>query len=241
MGRLSVGRWAGVVALGLCLTTGCVYGSLFFTPIDISFLFAMTLATLAVIVMAGRMVPSWPATLGAGALTGLAIATRSPGLITQVYLLAALGLCGLEALARPGGAARNELLRIGARAVGALAAGWTVAFALWPWLQIGNPLTQFEMAFRLFANHPNSFEFPSWGQRVFSTDLPWTYVPGQLLARFRKDSSCCSRPASHRGLRLPSAFRAQPSLPLWGAAQPACGRRRCWQRAHAAPSWCGVR
>ncbi|HEY2227326.1 MAG TPA: hypothetical protein VGI22_06200 [Xanthobacteraceae bacterium] len=183
IGRLAAGRWAGLLALGLCLTTGYVYGGLFFTPIDIPFLFAMMLATLAIIVMARRVVPSWPATLGAGILTGLAIATRSSGLITQVYLLAASGLCGIEALARPGGAVRSDLARIGARAVGALAIGWMVAFALWPWLQIGNPLTQFKLAFLLFANHPNSFEFPFWGQRVWTTALPWTYVPGQLLAR----------------------------------------------------------
>jgi hypothetical protein len=183
IGRLAAGRWAGLVALGLCLTTGYLYGSLFFTPVDISFLFAMMLATLAIIAMAGRVVPSWPATLAAGMLSGLAIATRSPGVITQVYLLAALGLCGLEALARPGATVRGDLVRIGARAACALAVGWLVAFTLWPWLQTGNPLTQFEAAFLLFANHPNSFEFPFWGQRVVTTDLPWTYVPGQLMAR----------------------------------------------------------
>jgi hypothetical protein len=183
VGRLAIGRWAGLVALGLCLTTGYFYGSIFYTPIDVSFLFAMMLATLAIIVMARRTVPSWPATVGAGLLSGLAIATRSSGVITQVYLLAALALCGLETLARPGGSMRGDLLRIGLRAVCALAIGWIAAIALWPWLQIGNPLSQFEDAFLLFANHPNSFEFNFWGRPVLSTALPWTYVPGQLLAR----------------------------------------------------------
>jgi hypothetical protein len=54
---------------------------------------------------------------------------------------------------------------------------------LWPWLQIGNPLAQFKLAFDLFANHPNSFEMPVWGVTVTSTDLPWWYVPAQLAAR----------------------------------------------------------
>jgi hypothetical protein len=183
IGRLAIGRWAGLVALGLCLTTGYLYGSIFFTPIDVSFLFAMMLATLAIIVMARRVVPSWPATIGAGLLTGLATATRSSGLITQVYLIGALWLCGLEALAHPDGAKRRDLLRIGARAVCALAVGWVAAIALWPWLQIGNPLSQFVVAFLLFANHPNSFEMQFWGQPVMTTALPWTYVPGQFLAR----------------------------------------------------------
>jgi hypothetical protein len=43
--RLSAGRWAGPVAVGLCLITGYLYGSLFFTPIDVPFLAAMTWAT----------------------------------------------------------------------------------------------------------------------------------------------------------------------------------------------------
>jgi hypothetical protein len=183
IGRLAVGRWAGLVALALCLTTGYLYGSIFFTPIDVPFLLAMTWATLAIIVMARRVVPSWRATVAAGILTGLAIATRSSGLIAQVYLLLAMGLCAVAALAQPGVTPRRDLLRIGSRAVCALALGWTTACALWPWLQIGNPLVQFKLAFDLFANHPNSFEMPVWGVTVRTTELPWWYVPAQLLAR----------------------------------------------------------
>src|SRR3954447_22289796 len=73
LARIAVGRWAGLAAVMLCVTAGYLYGSLFFTPIDIPFLFAMTIATLAIVVMAGRAVPSWPSSLCAGALTGLAI------------------------------------------------------------------------------------------------------------------------------------------------------------------------
>jgi hypothetical protein len=183
IGRLALGRWAGLAAIMLCLTCGYLYGSLFFTPIDVPFLFAMTLATLAIIAMAARAVPAWPATIGAGLATGLAIATRSSGIITQVYLLAAMGLCGLEVLAGQGASMRRDLLRIGARLGSALAIGWMTAVALWPWLQIGNPMSQFVAAFLLFANHPNSFDMPFWGMRVLTTDLPWFYVPGQFLAR----------------------------------------------------------
>jgi hypothetical protein len=183
IGRLAVGRWAGLVAVSLCLTTGYLYGSIFFTPIDVPFLFAMTMATLAIIMMAGRAVPSWPATIGAGLLTGLAIATRSSGLITQVYLIVATALCAIEVLLRTGGSTRRDLLRIGARIVCALATGWIAALVLWPWLQVGNPFLHFKEAFELFANHPNSFEMTAWGMKVVTTALPWWYVPGELLAR----------------------------------------------------------
>jgi len=33
IGRLAVGRWAGLIAIVLCLMTGYFYGSWFFTPI----------------------------------------------------------------------------------------------------------------------------------------------------------------------------------------------------------------
>jgi hypothetical protein len=43
IGRLAVGRWAGLTAIVLCLLTGYFYGSLFFTPIDVPFVAAMTM------------------------------------------------------------------------------------------------------------------------------------------------------------------------------------------------------
>jgi hypothetical protein len=183
MARLASGRWAGLIAVGLCLTTGYLYGSMFFTPIDIPFMFAMTWATLAIMLMAVPIVPLWPATIATGLLTGLAIATRSSGLITHVYLIGAMTLCAVEALKRDGRSASGDLVRIGVRTVSAIVIAWLTAIALWPWLQIGNPITQFSEAFLYFANHPSSWEFPHWGEMVRTTALPWSYVPAQLLVR----------------------------------------------------------
>jgi hypothetical protein len=182
IGRLVAGRWAGFVAISLCLGTGYLYGSLFATPIDVPFLLAMTWTTLAVMVMARNVVPTWPATLAAGVLAGLTVATRVSGVITQVYLVGAMSLCALEALVSPVGSSR-DLSRIAARTIAALACGWIVTLALWPWLQIGNPIDQFKAAFLYFANHPHSFETRLWGRMVVTTDLPWSYIPEQLIAR----------------------------------------------------------
>jgi hypothetical protein len=181
--RLAAGRWAGLVAIGLCLTTGCLWGSIFFTPIDVPFMFAMTWATLAIMVMAGQVVPSWPVTIAAGLLIGLAMATRSPGLITHVYLIGAMILCGMEAIVCNGGSAGRLLLRIGARTISAMLIAWLTAIVLWPWLQIGNPFAHFKQAYLYFANHPSSWTFPHWGATVLTSDLPWSYVPAQLFAR----------------------------------------------------------
>jgi len=181
--RLASGRWAGLIAVGLCLTTGYLYGSMFFTPVDIPFMFAMTWSTLAIMLMAVPIVPLWPATITTGLFTGLAIATRSSGLITHVYLIGAMTLCAVEALMRGGRSAAGDLTRIGVRTVAAIVIAWLTAIALWPWLQIGNPITQFGEAFLFFANHPSSWEFPHWGEMVRTTALPWSYVPAQLLVR----------------------------------------------------------
>jgi hypothetical protein len=162
--RLSAGRWAGPVAVGLCLITGYLYGSLFFTPIDVPFLAAMTWAMLAIIAMTRHVVPTWSATLFAGVATGLAIATRTGGIITHAYLIGAMSLCGLEVLVLDGRAARPQLLAIAIRSVFVIALAWVIAIALWPWLQIGNPFTQFKIAFTHFATIATSFRFTQLAQ-----------------------------------------------------------------------------
>jgi len=181
--RLTVGRWAGPVAIGLCLMTGYFYGSLFFTPIDVPFMAAMTWAVLAILVMAKRDVPSWPATVAVGLLTGLAMSTRTGGIISHAYLLGAMSLCALELVARRGRTDTRSLLQIGLRTLSAIAIAWATAIAIWPWLQIGNPLRQFWTAFVHFANIPMTFTFQHWGEELTTSELPRSYIPEQFLAR----------------------------------------------------------
>ena len=183
IGRLAVGRWTGLAAIALCLMTGYVYGSLFFTPIDVPFAAAMTWATLAIVVMTRQVIPSWPASIAAGLLTGLAIATRTGGIITHAYLFGALLLCAAEFFARYGRVTLRYLVAIGARYGAVVGIAWITAVALWPWLQIGNPFAQFKIALVHFATIPMSFEFPHWGEQVSTSALPASYIPAQLLAR----------------------------------------------------------
>jgi hypothetical protein len=183
IGRLAFGRWVGPAALMLSLTTGYLYGSLFFTPIDVPFLATMCWATLAILVMARHPVPTWPATLCAGLATGLAIATRTGGIITHAYLLGAMALCTLEALVLSGRAARPQVSAIVGRTCVVIVLAWATAIALWPWLQVGNPFAQFRTALVHFATIPMAFSFPHWGEQVATNAVPWSYVPTQWLAR----------------------------------------------------------
>lgn len=181
--RLSFGRWAGPTAIAICLSTGYVYGNLFFAPIDVPFLAAMCWATLAIMAMGRTVVPTWPATICAGLAIGLAIATRTGGIITHPYLAGVLTLAALEAVASNRSAARGVVLRIALRGAAAIVLAWIVAIALWPWLQIGNPFTQFKIAYSYFAAIPTEFEFDHWGRRLLTTALPWSYIPEQWFAR----------------------------------------------------------
>ena len=181
--RMSVGGWAGPIAIGLCLTTGYFYGSLFFTPIDVPFMAAMTWAIYAILLMARREVPAWPATIAAGVLTGLAMSTRPGGIITHAYLIGAMALVALEVVVRHRRAAAQLLARIAGRTTAAIAIAWITMIALWPWLQIGDPVRQFAIAYVHFTNNPMAFRFWSWGEEVMTNALPWHYIPGQLLAR----------------------------------------------------------
>jgi hypothetical protein len=181
--RMTVGGWAGPIAIGLCLMTGYFYGSLFFTPIDVPFMAAMTWAIYAILLMARREVPAWPATVAAGVLTGLAMSTRPGGIITHAYLIGAMALAALEVVVRNRRAAAQLLAQIAGRTSAAVAIAWITAIALWPWLQIGNPVRQFAIAYGHFTNNPMAFRFWSWGEQVMTNALPWHYIPGQLLAR----------------------------------------------------------
>ena len=183
IGRLAIGRWAGLAAIALCLMTGYLYGSLFFTPIDVPFLAVMTWATLAITVMTRQVLPSWRATAVVGLLTGLAIATRTGGIITHAYLLGAMILCVGEFWVRNDRVTPRYIMQITMRYAAVVVIAWVVAIALWPWLQTGNPWQQFKVALVHFATIPMSYEFSHWGERIRTDALPFSYVPAQLLAR----------------------------------------------------------
>jgi hypothetical protein len=183
IGRLAAGPWAGTTAIVLCLITGYFYGNLFFAPIDVPFMAAMVWATLAILIMVRKPIPSWRATITTGLLAGLALGTRTGGLILQAYLLLGLTLCAIEFAARNGGLRLPFVLALAWRYGAALALAWLIAIAIWPWLQVGNPFEQFRIALVYFGTIPVSFDFQHWGERVFANALPRSYIPTQLLAR----------------------------------------------------------
>jgi hypothetical protein len=92
-------------------------------------------------------------------------------------------LCAVEFFAAHGRLTMRYLIQLGARYAAAVVISWMTAVALWPWLQIGNPFHQFKIALVHFATIPMTYEFPHWGEHIWTSDLPASYIPGQLLAR----------------------------------------------------------
>jgi len=220
IGRLVSGRWTGLTAIALCLMTGYLYGSLFFTPIDVPFLAAMTWATLAILLMCRQVLPSWRATLAVGLTTGLAIATRTGGIITHAYLIGALALCAAEYFALNGRLTARYLLQLAARYVAAAVIAVATAVPLWPWLQVGNPLTQFLIAYRHFAAIPMSYEFHHWGKLVRTDALPFFYIPEQFAARLPDAFLLLLAIALVQGV-LSVTFRARAVQRVSGTDRPA--------------------
>ena len=102
-----------------------------------------------------------------GVLTGLAIATRTGGIITHAYLLGAMILCVGEFWARNDRLTLRYIMQITMRYAAVVVIAWAIAIALSPWLQTGNPWQQFKVALVHFATIPMSYEFSHWGERIW--------------------------------------------------------------------------
>jgi hypothetical protein len=183
LGRLAIGRWAGLTAIVLCLLTGNFYGHLFFSPSDVPFMAAMTWATMAIVLMASRSAPAWGAVIIAGLFTGLAIATRPAGFLSHAFLLLAMLLCAFEAVFRSERRAFGPVLRIILQTVMAIGLAWIVAIALLPTLHAPDLLKRLGEMFSAAPIDKAPASVLSWGREWSTGALPWHYLPGELLAR----------------------------------------------------------
>ncbi len=145
---------------------------------------------------------------------GLAIATRTGGIITHAYLLAALILCAAGFFAENGRLPARYLGQLAIRYGASIAVAWLAAIALWPWLQVGNPFEQFTVALAHFASIPMVYEFSHWGERIWTNALPWSFIAGQFAARL---------PEAFLLLLLIACFTAPSSLRCSRAVSPAGG------------------
>lgn len=180
LGRKLGGPWAGLAALLVLALTPYFWGQMAFLPVDTPFAATMTWALLAGL----RYVEELPrprliSTLLLAAAAGLAAGVRV-GAIPILIMELAVAVVAFAWARR-----LSPRIFIGRMAwqvplVGAIV--WMLMLACWPWAAtspIANPVD----ALTHFGKLPINFEFPFWGETVRTTDLPWTYVPGYLLAK----------------------------------------------------------
>jgi hypothetical protein len=183
LGRRLGGGAAGFLAvLFLALTPG-YYGHVFANPKDLPLASLFVLSAWAIL-RAGDTLPrpGWPQVLGVGVVIGLTAGVRVAGLALFGY--AAVAWLGRLWLLRGGAPARaaerlREAGRVAVAWLGAVAVGWTVMVALWPWAQL-DPLGHPPRALRRFAHFWNPQVL--WeGRLVAAEELPRSYLPKMLL------------------------------------------------------------
>ncbi len=180
LGRRLGGPWTGLAALLILALTPYFWGQMAFLPIDTPFAATMTWALLAGLRYAEEQPrPRLSSVLFLAVIVGLAAGVRVGAIPILILEL------GVAVVAFTWARQLSPRALIGRMAwqvplVGVIV--WGVMLICWPWAAtspIANPLD----ALTHFGKLPINFEFPFWGERVRTTDLPWTYVPGFLLAK----------------------------------------------------------
>jgi hypothetical protein len=182
MAALIGGKPAGFLAASFLMLTPSFVGHAIFNPKDIPFATGATLTLYAAVCIGIDPRPlSWKNALRAGLCLGIGLATRSGGLFLLVYpLVAAIASSVISLWWGPSLIAARGLVRGASLTVLKLCVGfalaWTVMIAAWPWAQQQPFSRPFEAA-REAANFQWRNKLLFDGERIFSYELPWTYLP----------------------------------------------------------------
>ena len=180
LGRRLGGPWTGLAALLILALTPYFWGQMAFLPIDTPFAATMTWALLAGLRYAEEQPrPRLSSVLFLAVIVGLAAGVRVGAIPILILEL------GVAVVAFTWARQLSPRALIGRMAwqvplVGVIV--WGVMLICWPWAAtspIANPLRRSDP----FRQAADQFRVPVLGERVRTTDLPWTYVPGFLLAK----------------------------------------------------------
>jgi len=143
MGRRLGGPRGGFLSLSFLALTPAFYGHAFYNTKDVPFAAMYALAVSAILACDDWPGTSWPRALGAGALVGLAAAVRVGAIVLYGFALV-LWLATLLLRSNPAGRLAwpqwRGLRRLLAAWAGAVAVGWAVMVAFWPWAML-DPLS----------------------------------------------------------------------------------------------------
>lgn len=188
IGRRVFNARTGFFAVVLLLLTGNYYGHMFNSPVDAPFIVAMTWAVWGIIaVFAGDGRRMWLKVLACGILVGLAVATRVGGVILVGYVAGAATLAVLDRLALTPETRdrRHSPLSVGvvlASALTVIVVAGAAAYALWPWIQ-EDTINRIRSALAHFGKIEMDYNSVVWGIPFRTTELPWYYIPLNLVGR----------------------------------------------------------
>jgi hypothetical protein len=180
LGRRLGGPWSGLAALLLLALLPYFWGQMAVLPVDAPFAAIMTWTLLAMLRYGDELAkPRLSSVLLLALIGGLAAGLRVgaiPILVLDfaatVIVFAFVGRVPLRPLA----------LRLLWQGPLILAVVWIVMLLCWPWALV-DPFAHPIEAMTHFKKLPINFTFPFWGETVRTTQLPWTYIPGYLLAK----------------------------------------------------------
>jgi len=182
VGRRLAGPPGGFFALLFLALTPVFYGQSFYNAKDIPFAALYTLALGAILACDDWPRTSWRRALLAGALIGLTGAVRVGGIVLFGFALAlwtaTLVLRG-DASGRPAWPARRALATLAGRWLGALALGWTLMVAFWPWAMLDPLRNPFRAAAR-FSHYWDGMLIFYDGQVLPAGQVSRFYLPNWL-------------------------------------------------------------
>lgn len=183
-GRVVGGNWrAGLLALVFALLSPRLFGDSMNNPKDITFTAGYIMAICFLIKMLQELPrPTWRTALLTMTGVGIGLGSRAPGLILVAYVpfFVVLEILFKKGL-RPTILANKSLLKdvLLKTSVAALG-GYALGILFWPYA-LTNPITNPLNALNTLTNFPIGIKTLFEGEKIFSTQLPWHYVPKYIL------------------------------------------------------------
>lgn len=183
-GRLVGGNWrVALLALLFTLFSPRIFGDSMNNPKDITFAAGYILTICFLIKFLQELPrPTWQTTLLLIAGVGIGLGSRAPGLALVAYIPM---LVAAEIVLRKG--LRQELFgdktflkNVALKTTTATLGGYLLGIAFWPFA-LANPLRNPLEAMQKLTNFPISIKTLFEGTKIYSTTLPWHYVPKYML------------------------------------------------------------
>ena len=179
-GRIIGKNWrAGLIALIFIMLSPRIFGDSMNNPKDITFTAGYILTICFLIKFMQELPnPTWRSTLLILAGIGLGLGSRAPGLALVGYVPF---FVGFEILFRKGlremifenkTLLKNIVLKTSIATLG----GYLLGIAFWPFA-LAKPFTNPYTALQTLTNFPISIKTIFEGSKIYSTALPWYYVP----------------------------------------------------------------